>query len=84
MNSNLGKVFCRIINVRVLNFLNKHNVFIKIQFGFIQKHHTTAHIYAKIITQRTLALSTFKKRLILFGIQDCSTQLLKVCRGSNV
>ena len=24
--SNLGKVFCSIINVRVLNFLNKHNV----------------------------------------------------------
>jgi hypothetical protein len=45
VNSNLGKVFCSIINVRVLNFLNKHNVLSKSQIGFIPKHRTTDHIY---------------------------------------
>ena len=43
VNSNLGKVFCSIINVRILNFLNKHNVLSKI--GFIPKHCMTDHIY---------------------------------------
>ena len=46
VNSNLGKVFSSIINVRVLNFLiNKHDVLSKSQIGFIPKHHTTDHIY---------------------------------------
>ena len=45
VNSNMGKVFCSIINVRVLNFLNKHNVLSKSQIGFIPKRCTTDHIY---------------------------------------
>ena len=45
MNSNLGKVFCSIMNARFLNFLTKHNVLSKTQIGFIPKQRTTDHIY---------------------------------------
>ena len=37
MNSNLGKVFCRIINSRLINFLTRHNVFGESIIGFISQ-----------------------------------------------
>ena len=45
MSSNLGKVFCNIINSRIVTFLNKHNVLSKSQIGFLPNHRTTDHIY---------------------------------------
>ena len=45
VNSNLGKVFCSIMNARLMNFLTKHNVLSKSQIGFTPKQRTTDHIY---------------------------------------
>ena len=45
MNSNLGKVFCSMINSRLIDFLMKHNVLSKSQIGFIPNHRTSDHIY---------------------------------------
>uniref|UniRef100_A0A671W6R3 ribonuclease H n=1 Tax=Sparus aurata TaxID=8175 RepID=A0A671W6R3_SPAAU len=45
VNSNLGKVFCNIMNTRLMSFLTKHNVLSKSQIGFIPKQRTTDHIY---------------------------------------
>ena len=45
MNSNLGKVFCSIINSRLIDFLMKHNVLSKSQIGFLPNHRTSDHIY---------------------------------------
>ena len=45
VNSNLGKVFCSIINSRLIDFLMKHNVLSKSQIEFIPNHRTSDHIY---------------------------------------
>ncbi|KAL2076716.1 hypothetical protein ACEWY4_027687 [Coilia grayii] len=45
VNSNLGKVFCCILNARLQAFLIKHNVLSNGQIGFLPKHRTTDHIY---------------------------------------
>lgn len=45
VSSNLGKIFCSIINARMLAFLMKHNVLSKGQIGFLPKHRTTDHVY---------------------------------------
>ena len=45
VNSNLGKVFCSIINLRLIDFLMKNNVLSKSQIGFIPNHRTSDHIY---------------------------------------
>ncbi|MGH0143446.1 UNVERIFIED_CONTAM: hypothetical protein FKN15_006828 [Acipenser sinensis] len=45
VSSNLGKVFCSIINARILAFLTEHSVLSKSQIGFLPNHRTTDHIY---------------------------------------
>lgn len=45
VSSNLGKLFNSILNNRLLNFLNEHNVLSKGQIGFLPNHRTTDHIY---------------------------------------
>ena len=45
VSSNLGKMFCSIINTRLQKFLNDHNILKKSQIGFLQNHRTTDHIY---------------------------------------
>lgn len=45
VNSNLGKLFCSIINSRLMDFLMKHNILSKSQIGFLPNHRTTDHIY---------------------------------------
>ncbi|KAL1274398.1 hypothetical protein QQF64_027212 [Cirrhinus molitorella] len=45
VNSNLGKVFCGILNTRLLGFLMKHNALNKCQIGFIPKCCTSDHIF---------------------------------------
>ncbi len=43
--SNLGKVFCSIINSRISSFLEQHSIISKSQIGFLPKHRTTDHIH---------------------------------------
>lgn len=45
VNSNLGKIFCSIINTRLQNFLKTHKILDKSQIGFLPKHRTSDHIY---------------------------------------
>ena len=45
VSSNLGKVFCCIINARIQAFLTEHSVLSKSQIGFLPNHRTTDHIY---------------------------------------
>ena len=45
VNSNLGKLFCSIINSRVLNFLTEHNTLSKCQIGFLPNYRTSDHIF---------------------------------------
>ena len=45
VSSNLGKLFCSILNSRLQNFLSEHNVLSKSQIGFTPQHRTTDHIY---------------------------------------
>ncbi len=45
VNSNLGKIFCSIINIRLQNFLKTHKILEKSQIGFLPKHRTSDHIY---------------------------------------
>ena len=45
VSSNLGKVFCSIINARILAFLMEHNALSKGQIGFLPNHRTTDHVY---------------------------------------
>ena len=50
VSSYLRKLFCSILNTRLLSLLNEHNVLSKSQIGFLPNHRTTDHIY----TLRTL------------------------------
>ena len=45
VSSCLGKLFCSIINKRILDFLEEHSILSKSQIGFLPKHHTTDHVY---------------------------------------
>ncbi len=45
MSSNLGKLFSSILNNRIVNFLNEHNVLSPSQIGFLPNYRTTDHIY---------------------------------------
>ena len=45
VNSNLGKLFCSILNSRIMSYLTDSNVLSKSQIGFIPKHRTTDHIF---------------------------------------
>ncbi len=45
VNSNLGKLFCKILNSRLAHFLRDRNVLSKCQIGFQPKYRTSDHIY---------------------------------------
>ena len=78
VNSNLGKLFCSILNSRILSYLTDSNVLSKSQIGFIPKHRTTdyiftlhtliqKHVHQKIKGKYMLALLISVKLLIQFG-----------------
>ncbi len=45
VSSNLGKLFSSILNNRIVNVLNEHNVLSPSQIGFLPNYRTTDHIY---------------------------------------
>ncbi len=45
VSSNLGKLFSSILNNRIVNFLNEHNVLSPSQIGFLPNFRTTDHIH---------------------------------------
>ncbi len=45
VSSNLGKLFCSIINARLLDFITAHNVLSRSQIGFLPNYRTSDHIY---------------------------------------
>ena len=45
VSSCLGKLFCSILNKRMLDFFEEHSILSKSQIGFLPKHHTTNHVY---------------------------------------
>jgi len=45
VSSCLGKLFCSILNKRMLDFIEEHSILSKSQIGFLPKHRTTDHIY---------------------------------------
>ena len=45
VSSCVGKLFCSILNRRILNFLDEHTILSRNQIGFVPKHRTTDHIY---------------------------------------
>ena len=86
VSSNLVKVFCSIINSRIVTFLNEHNVLSKSQIGFLPSHRTTDHIYTlhtlinKHVHQSNngkifACFIDFKKA---FGMKDHITKFSKV------
>lgn len=46
VGSNLAKLFCNIINSRIVTFLTQHNILNKSQIGFLPKQRTSDHIYS--------------------------------------
>ena len=46
INSCLGKVFCSILNTRLLNFSNNHKIFHRSQIGFLPGHRASEHIFS--------------------------------------
>ena len=45
VNSNLSKLFCSILNSRLITYLTEHNILSRSQIGFLPKHQTSDHIY---------------------------------------
>ncbi len=76
VNSNLGKVFCSILNTRLLDFLMKHNALSKCQIGFLPKCRTSDHIFTlqtlidKYVHQNILVLFISRKHLTQSGMMD--------------
>ncbi len=74
VSSNLGKLFCSIINARLLDFITTHNVLSRSQIGFLPNYRnliTSIHyilwlknMFIKIKGKYMHALLTLKKRLI--------------------
>ena len=50
VNSNLGKLFCSIINSRVLNFLTEYNTLSKCQVGFVRDRTVTSRCFWDVAT----------------------------------
>ena len=46
ISSCLGKVFCSILNTRLLNFSNKHKIPHRSQIGFLPGQRTSEHIFS--------------------------------------
>ncbi len=69
VSSNLGKLFCSIINTRLVHFLTDHNVLSKSQIGFLPNYRTTDHIFTlntlidKYINQNICLLCRFPEGL---------------------
>ncbi len=88
VSSNLGKLFCSIINARLLDFITTHNVLSRSQIGFLPNYRTSDHIYTlhtlieKHVNQDKgkiyACFIDLKKLLTQFGTKDYSTNLLKV------
>ena len=54
INSCLGKLFSAVLNNRLKNFVEDHNILHKAQIGFMSNHRTTDHIFAdKCVTHTT-------------------------------
>ncbi len=80
VNSNLGKIFCSIINIRLQNFLKTHKIWRKVKLDFCPNtEHLTTFIpstlslistYTKTKPKSLLALLTLKKLLIQSGMKD--------------
>ncbi|XDV43935.1 hypothetical protein PO909_012319 [Leuciscus waleckii] len=45
VSSNLGKLFCSVINTRLVHFLTEHSVLSKSQIGFLPNFRTSDHIF---------------------------------------
>lgn len=45
VSSNLGKLFCSIINERLIQFIQEHKILNNCQIGFMPKQRTSNHIY---------------------------------------
>ncbi len=45
VSSNLGKLFCSILNSRILTFIQEKNILSKCQTGFLPNYRTSDHIY---------------------------------------
>ncbi len=88
MSSNLGKLFCSIINARLLDFITTHNVLSRSQIGFLPNYRTSDHIYTlhtlieKHVNQDKgkiyACFIDFKKAFDSIWHKDYSTNLLKV------
>ena len=63
VSSNLGKVFCSIINDRILTFLKEHDVLSKRQIGFLPNHRTSDHIYTLHTLIKKHVHQTNKKKI---------------------
>ena len=46
ISSCLGKVFCSILNTRLLNFSNNHKILHRYQIGFLPRHRASEHIFS--------------------------------------
>ena len=87
ISSCLGKLFCSILNQRLPEHVQSHNILHKSQIGFLAKNRTADHVF----TLRTLVdkyvkshqtkvyacFVDFRKRLILSGTMDLCTSCYK-------
>ncbi len=81
VSSNLGKLFCSIINDRLVQFIQEHKLLNNCQIGFMPKQRTSDHIYThsykntfsrKNKGKYSVASSISKKPLIRYGTLDFS------------
>ena len=88
VSSNLGKLFCSLINARLLDFITTHNVLSRSRIGFLPKYRTSDHLYTlhSLIEKHTVknkgkiyaCFIDFKKHSTQFGTKGYFISWLKV------
>ena len=85
ISSCIGKLFCSILNQRLLSYIDLNNILHKSQIGFLTNNRTVDHV----LTLRTLidkyvhVLLTLGKPLIRFGMMGFSISYLKSMSREN-
>ena len=94
VSSCLGKLFCSILNKRILDFLEEHSILSKSKTDFLPKHRTTdhvctlhtfnnKHVHQTINGKIFACFIDFKKAFDLFGMKGSVTGSSTVVKGAK-
>ncbi len=79
LSSCLGKLFSLIMNFRLVEYLNAHNIYSEYQFAFRKEHRTTNSVY---IIDKVMSHYRSAKKKLYIGFIDFRKAFDKVWRSA--